>query len=111
MTGGSAQLSRSRRNLMIMVQAIREGLLALQAQGTPLTPFSMTLLFLWLPRWLTVSLLQAILRTHVSKLGIDDHLDDDIKEVQQMAQELMAQLRTSPRATPTLNHLLESLNG
>ncbi|GHO97999.1 2-dehydropantoate 2-reductase [Reticulibacter mediterranei] len=112
MTGGkSAQLSRSRRNLMMMVQAIREGFLALQAQGTPLTPFSMTLLFLWLPRWLIVSLLQAMLRTPVSKLGIDDHLDDDIKEVQQMAQELMAQLRTSPRATPTLNHLFEHLNG
>jgi 2-dehydropantoate 2-reductase len=109
MSGGSAQLSRSRRNLMMMVQAIREGLLALQAQGTPLTPFSMTLLFLWLPRWLTISVLQATLRTHVSKLGIDDHLDDDIKEVQQMSQELMAQLRNSPRATPTLNHLLERL--
>lgn len=107
MTGGkSARLARTRRNLVMMVQAIREGLLALRAQGTPLTPFSMTLLFLWLPRWLIVALLQAMLRSRVSELGIDAHLDDDIAEVRQMAQEIMAQLRTSPRATPTLNRLL-----
>ena len=40
MTGRkSAQLARSRRNVVMLVQAIREGLLALRALGTPLTPF------------------------------------------------------------------------
>lgn len=111
----SAQLARSRRNVVMLVQAIREGLLALQALGEPLTPFYLILLFLWLPRWLTVILLQFVLRMRVSTLGIDAHLDDDgeersqVEEVRQMAKEIMAQLRSSPIATPTLNRLAEAL--
>jgi 2-dehydropantoate 2-reductase len=107
MTGRkSAQLARSRRNVVMLVQAIREGLLALRALGTPLTPFYLTLLFLWLPRWLTIFFLQAVLRTHLSTLGIDAHLDDDLEEIRQMSGEIMAQLRSSPLATPTLNRLM-----
>jgi hypothetical protein len=90
----------------MLVQAIREGLLALRALGTPLTPFYLTLLFLWLPRWITVILLQSLLRTRLSTLGIDPHLDDDIEEIRQMAREIMEQLRSSPIATPTLNRLM-----
>lgn len=109
MGGKSAQLARSRRNVVMLVQAIREGLLALRALGTPLTPFYLTLLFLWLPRWLTVILLQSLLRTRLSALGIDAHLGDDIEEIRQMAREIMTQLRSSPRATPTLNRLMVAL--
>lgn len=106
MTGGSAQLARSRRNVVMLVQAIREGLLALRALGTPLTPFYLTVLFLWFPRWLTVILFQSLLRTRLSVLGIDAHLGDDMEEIRQVAREIMAQLRSSPLATPTLNRLL-----
>jgi 2-dehydropantoate 2-reductase len=109
--GKSAQLARTRGNVMMIVQAIREGLLALRAQGTPLTPFSVTLPFLYLPRWLTVALMQALLRSRVAVLGIDAHLDNDIEEARQMAKEITAQLRTSPRATPTLNRLFDHLAG
>ncbi len=93
----------------MLVQAIREGLLALRALGTPLTPFSLTLLFLRVPRWLTVILIQSVLRTRLSVLGLDAHLDDDLEEIRQMAQEIMAQLRVSPLATPTLNRLMTAL--
>lgn len=102
----SALLARSRHNVVLLVQAIREGLLALRALGTPLMPFSLTLLFLWLPRWFTVTLMQVLLRSRISGLGIDPHLGDDIEEYNRMAQEIMGRLRTSPRATPTLNRLL-----
>lgn len=102
----SALLARSRHNVALLVQAIREGLLALEALGTSLTPFSLTLLFLWLPRWFTVTLMQALLRSRLSTLGIDPHLGDDIGEYNQMAQAIMEQLSTSPRTTPTLNRLL-----
>lgn len=108
MTGKkSALLARSRRNVLLLVQAVREGLLALRAQGTRLTPFSSTLLFLWLPRWLTVMLLQALLRSRFATLGIDPHLGGgDLEELRQMAEEIMTQLRSSPRATPTMDRLL-----
>lgn len=109
MTGGSAQLARSRRNVVLLVQAIREGLLALRALGTPLTPFYLTALFLWSPRWLTVIFFQSLLRTRLSVLGIDAHLGDDMEEIRQVAREIMAQLRSSPLATPTLNRLMVAL--
>jgi 2-dehydropantoate 2-reductase len=110
MTGRkSAQLARSRRNVVMLVQAIHEGLLALRALGTPLTPFSLTLFFLWVPRWLTVILIQSLLRTRISVLGIDAHLDGDIEEIRQMAREIMAQLQKSPVSTPTLSHLVTFL--
>jgi 2-dehydropantoate 2-reductase len=107
MTGRkSAQLARSRRNVVMLVQAIREGLQALRALGTPLTPFYLTVLFLWLPSFLTVTLLQSLLRTRLSVLGIDAHLDDDLEEIRQMSGEIMAQLRSSPLTTPTLDRLM-----
>jgi 2-dehydropantoate 2-reductase len=111
MAGGkSAQLARTRSKVVMMVQAMREGLLALQALGTPLTPFSLKLLFLWLPRWLTVILFQFLLRLRVSELGIDAHIGgEEIEEIHQMAREMMTQLRPSPLATPTLDRLVEFL--
>jgi len=109
MTRGSGQLARSRRNVMMLVQSIREGLLALRQLGTPLTPFWLTLPFLWLPRWLTVILLQALLRTRMAVRGIDLHLGDDLEETRQMAGEIMGQLSRSSFATPTLNRLILAL--
>ena len=107
--GTSAQLGRTRKHVVMMVQAIREGLLALQAQNIPITPFSMNVLFLWLPRWFTITLFQSILQTPISALGIDFHLDEALNETRQVAREIMAQLQTSPRSTPTLSHLLTFL--
>ena len=46
----------------MMVKAIREGLLALQPQDIPIMPFSMKVLFLWMPRWLVVMLFQSLLQ-------------------------------------------------
>jgi 2-dehydropantoate 2-reductase len=108
----SALLARSRRNVVMLVQAMREGLLALRALGTPLTPFYLTLLFLWLPRFLTVTLLQFLLRTRLSALGIDAHFGDEIdniEEIREEAREIKEQLRSSPLATPTLNRLIVAL--
>ena len=93
----------------MLVQAMREGLLALRALGTPLTPFYLTVLFLWLPSFLTVIFLQLLLRTRLSVLGIDAHLGDHMEEIRQMAREIMAQLRSSPLTTPTLNRLMVAL--
>jgi 2-dehydropantoate 2-reductase len=109
MMGGSAQLARSRRNVVMLVQAIREGLLVLRALGTPLTPFYLTVLFLWLPSFLTVIFLQLLLRTRLSALGIDAHLGDDMEEIRQMAREIMAQLHSSSLSTPTLDRLVMAL--
>ena len=107
--GTSAQLGRTRKHVVMMVQAIQEGLQALQAQAIPITPFIMNVLFLWMPRWVTVLLWQSILQTPISALGIDFHLGEALNETRQVAREIMAQLQTSPRSTPMLSHLLTFL--
>ena len=107
--GTSAQLARTCKQVVMMVQAIHEGLQALQAQNIPITPLSMKVLFLWLPRWFTVILWQYILRTPISALGIDPHLDTSLGEIRHMAKDIMAHLQTSPRSTPTLSRLLAYL--
>lgn len=114
--GTSAQLGRTRKNVVMMVKAINEGLLALQAQDIPIMPFSMKVLFLWMPRWLVVMLFQSLLQTPTAALGIDNQFDSDnhlntgvLKERHEMAREMMAQLQTSPLATPTLSRLIEFL--
>jgi 2-dehydropantoate 2-reductase len=66
-------------------------------------------LFLWFPSWLTAILLQSLLRTRLFVLGIDAHLGDGMEEIRQIAPEIMAQLRSSPLATPTLNCLMAVL--
>lgn len=111
--GTSAQLGRTRKHVVMMVKAINEGFLALQAQDIPIMPFSMKVLFLWMPRWLVVMLFQSLLQTPIAALGIDDHQyhlnTDALKEIHQMGREMMAQLQTSPLATPTLSHLITFL--
>jgi hypothetical protein len=113
--GTSAQLGRTRKHVVIMVKAINEGLLALQALDIPIMPFSMKVLFLWMPRWLVVMLWQSLLQTRMAALGIDAHFTDghlntgDLEETRQMAREIMGQLQTSPFATPTLSHLITFL--
>ena len=44
--GSSAKLGRTRTHVVMMVQAIHEGLRVLQTQGIAITPFSMKVLFL-----------------------------------------------------------------
>lgn len=114
--GTSAQLGRTRKHVVMMVKAINEGLLALQAQDIPIMPFSIKVLFLWMPRWLVVMLLQSVLQTRIAALGIDAHFNTDahlntgdLEEIHQMTREIMAQLQTSPLATPTLSRLIEFL--
>ena len=107
--GTSAQLGQRRQYVAMMVQAIQEGLLVLQAQDIPITPFSMKVLFFWMPRWFAVILWQYILRTPIAALGIDPHLNTALGEMHQVARDIMAQLQKSPLSTPTLSHLITFL--
>jgi 2-dehydropantoate 2-reductase len=103
--GSSAKLGRTHKHVVMMVQAVHEGLLALQAQDIPITPLSMKVLFLWMPRWLAVLCLQYILQSSIAAPNLQGGLD----EVRQMARDIMAQLQKSSIPTPTLSHLIAFL--
>jgi 2-dehydropantoate 2-reductase len=107
--GSSAKLGRTRKHVVMMVRAVHEGLLALQAQDIPIMPLSMKVLFLWMPRWLAVLCLQYILQSSIATLALDPNLQGGLDEVSQMARDIMAQLQKSSLPTPTLSHLIAFL--
>ena len=107
--GSSARLGRTRKHVVMMVQSVREGLRVLQAQDIPITPLSMKVLFLWMPRWLAVLCLQYILQSSIATLALDPNLQGGLDEVSQMGREIMAQLQKSSIPTPTLSRLMTFL--
>ncbi len=107
--GSSAKLGRTRKNVVMMVQAAREGLRVLQAQNIPITPLGMKVLFLWIPRWLAVLCLQYILQSSIATLALDPSLQGGLDEVRQMARDIMVQQQKSSVPTPTLSRLMTFL--
>jgi 2-dehydropantoate 2-reductase len=107
--GSSATLGRTRKHVVMMVQAICEGLRVLQAHDIPITPLSMKVLFLWMPRWFAVLCWQYILQSGIASLALDASLQGGLDEVSQMARDIMAQLQKSSLPTPTLNRLMTFL--
>jgi 2-dehydropantoate 2-reductase len=107
--GNAAKLGRTRKHVVMMVQAVHEGLRALQVQDIPITPLSMKVLLLWMPRWLAVLCWQYILQSSIATLALDPHVQGGLDEVSQMRRDTMAQLQKSPLPTPTLSHLITFL--
>jgi len=93
----------------MVIQSVREGLRALQAQGIPIIqPLSMKVLFLWMPNFLAVLCLQYALQSSMT-LALDPNVQGGLDEARQMARDMMAQLQKSPLPTPTLSHLITFL--
>ena len=61
--GDSVRLGHTRTSVVMMVKAICQGFQALQAQGIPISPFNLKVLFLWMPTWFAVLYWQYALRT------------------------------------------------
>ena len=102
------KLGRTRKHVVMMIQSVREGLRALQAQGIPIMPFSMKVLFLWMPRWLVVLCWQYALQSSAT-LALDPNVPGGLDEASQTARDIMAQIQKSPLPTPTLSHLITFL--
>jgi 2-dehydropantoate 2-reductase len=106
--GGSAQLGRTRKHVVMIIQSAREGLQALRAQGIPIMPLSMKVLFLWMPRWLAVLCLQYALQSSMT-LALNPNVQGGLDEARQTAKDIMAQIQKSSFPTPTLSHLMAFL--
>ncbi len=106
--GGSAKLGRTRKHVVMLIQSASEGLRALHAQGIPIRPLSMKVLFLWMPRWLAVLCLQYALQSSMT-LALDPDVQGGLAEAKQAARDIMAQLQKSSLPTPTLSHLIAFL--
>ena len=108
--GDSIRLGHTRKSVVMMVKAIREGFKALQAQGTHISPFNLKVIFLWMPVWFAVLYWQYALRTTLGTLGMAPHARVAHDEMRQVGKDILAQLQTSSVPIPTLSHLLTFLD-
>lgn len=108
--GDSVRLGHSRKQVVMMVKAIREGFTALQAQGIPISPFNLKVIFMWMPTWFAVLYWQYAFRTTIGTLAMAPHANAAHDEMRQVARDIMAQLQKSSRSTPTLSDLLTFLD-
>lgn len=108
--GDSVRLGQSRERVVLMVNAIREGFLALQSLGITVVPFNLKLIFRWMPRWFAVRYWQHALQASVGTLAIAPHANAAREEMSQVGKEILALLHTSPVPTPAMNELLAALD-
>ena len=108
--GDSVRLGHTRTSVVMMVKAIREGFTVLQAQGIPISPFNLKVIFTWMPIWFAVLYWQYAFRTTIGTLAMAPHANVARNEMRQVARDIMVQLQNSSRSTPTLSHLLTFLD-
>ena len=108
--GDCVRLGHTRTSVVMMVKAIREGFTVLQAQGIPISPFNLKVIFTWMPIWFAVLYWQYAFRTTIGTLAMAPHANAARNEMRQVARDIMAQLQKSSRSTPTLSHLLTFLD-
>jgi 2-dehydropantoate 2-reductase len=108
--GDSVRLGRTRANVLMMVQAIREGFRALQALGIPIAPTNLKVLFTWMPTWFAVSYWQHALQTPVGTLAIAPHANAARDEMRQVALDILKVLQSSSAPIPTFVRLMTFLN-
>ncbi len=107
--GDSVRLAQDRKAVATMVRAIREGFRALQAQGVPVTPRNLAVLFGWMPSWFAVRYWKRALQGPVGTLAIGPHAQAARSEMAALAAQVLTLLRPSPVPTPTLQGLLATL--
>lgn len=108
--GDADRLGRTRDAVVLMLRAIREGLDALEAMGTPITPRRLRALR-HLPEPLAVPLLQRLLPTRPVEVMAVRHANaarDD--EMRQLADEVRKLLAASPIPTPTVSELFRHVD-
>jgi 2-dehydropantoate 2-reductase len=104
--GDSVRLAHTRTAVATMVRAIHEGFRALQAQGVPVTPRNLAVLFGWMPSWFAVHYWQQALRGPVGTLAIAPHARAARSEMVALAAQVLTLLQPSPLPTPTLHQML-----
>jgi 2-dehydropantoate 2-reductase len=107
--GDSVRLSRRRKDVVMLVKAIREGFTALQTLHMPIAPFNLKVIFTWMPVWFAVLYWQYALRTTIGTLAMAPHANAARDEMSLLAQEVLKLIHSSSYPTPTLDRLLSVL--
>ncbi len=100
------RLAADRSGVCTIVRATREGFRALRAAGNAEIPTNLRILYLWMPQTFAVRYWQKVLRTPRGELWFAAHSRAAPEEMRSLANDLLAEVRRSGRAAPTLERLL-----
>lgn len=108
--GDNYRLARMPEVLALMVGAVREGFRALQAQGIPVTPLKLRVLFLWLPPIAATMYWKRYLGSESGEHTIARHARIAVDEMKEVANEWRDLQRTASAKTPALDRLCSSID-
>lgn len=96
--------------LKLMVQGVREGFAAVHALGFPVTPFSLKLLFTWLPQSFAVRYWRRYFASALGDYFFARHALFAFEEMSQLANDCRTLLEQSRVAGPALRQLYASID-
>jgi len=99
------ELGHSRHDLRLLVDACREALDVLRANGRRIVPASQNVIR-WLPRSAIVIGLRALLSTRVGEIGLGWHCSQAADEIHELAREVLVLADTSGLPVPALRKVL-----
>lgn len=102
--GDNYRLARTRDGLVLLVRAVREGLLVLRALGLPVVSTRLKLLS-WLPEPVLVALTGRALDSKLAEIALSGHANAARDELQYLADEFRTLARSTSVPTPAMDHL------
>jgi 2-dehydropantoate 2-reductase len=108
--GNCHRLSRDRSVLRLMVDGVREGFQAVRALGYPLRPFSLKVLFTWMPRFVTASYWGRFFSTPMADYVFGRHARSAAVETQALAMDCRTLLDKSGIEAPSLLQLYGAID-
>ncbi len=101
-------LARSKNDLRLLAEALRESLAVLRAVGRRIVPQS-TRLFELLPRWAVVSIFRLLLASRWGEIGAGWHCSQAPDEITELGRELKQLVEKSGQPAPALRQILAAL--
>jgi 2-dehydropantoate 2-reductase len=94
-SGDCRKLSRDSATLKLMTNGVREGFAAVRALGLPVMPFSLRVLFTWLPDAFAVAYWRRFLATEMADYVFGRHARAAAQEMHEIAKDCRALLERS----------------
>lgn len=101
-------LARSKDDLRLLADALRESLAVLRAVGRRIVPQS-TRLFELLPRWVVMRMFRLVLSSRWGEIGAGWHCSQAPDEIAQLGRELKQLVEKSGQPAPALRQILAAV--
>ena len=108
--GDCRRLSIDSAALSLMTDGVREGFAVVRALGQPVTPFSLRVLFTWLPDAFTVSYWRRFLAADMADYVLGRHARSAAREMQEIANDCRSLLERSGVEATALLRLYHAID-